>query len=637
MNQYDFYVQKMLELLDENEFCSSSKASHRECYQDFREYLMQHVLMYSPENADQWLKLVRENKCRQKYVSWYKYMEQLQELIITGTVSDNHLALHKSFYNKVPEMLKIELDEYIQSRIETYNAKSSNLAKVYCSRIMVFFSEYGLQTIRDITYADLSGFYCADLHCSTQTRYVYLSHARKMLSFFSKKGLCRKGYGMILDNKIYPYVGWIEKFAPENQNRIYTLRRESLDFPSHEFLTAIDDFVELLRNKGYASTALHSARHTLTVVFLFLDQNGLGYHPEIARIWFSEIQPVIGASWRNWRRILMVFEQYSTDGDIQSDKRYTYKPDRLDSYPDWCKEAITGFLQQLTRGFRRETTARSYKYSCMRFCTFLIKHGISSFESVTPTLIKEFTLTDIHETFNGRSDCFTVVRQFLRYLEEQDIIHNSTLHLGISTGTAPCVKIVNVLTDDEIHAISEYRMTHDLPIELRNVAMVMTGLKLGFRASDVVNLKFSDIDWKNRTVSIIQQKTMREITLPIPNDVGNSLYSYIKKGRPNTDSKYIFVRHKAPYGKVTTKICNNALYAILPEREKIHHCGFHVTRKTFATNILRNNAGINAVMDSLGHRDNTSVMKYLSFDEERMRQCPLSLGECGLELKGGLL
>lgn len=564
-------------------------------------------------------------------------MEQLQELIITGTVADNHLALNKPFYDKVLEMLKTELDEYLQSRTETYSAKSSNLAKVYCSRIMVFFSERGLQTIRDVTYADISGFYCADLHCSKQTRYVYLSHARKMLSFFSKEGLCRKGYSIILDDKIYPYVGLVEKFTPENQNKIHTLRRESLDFPSDEFLTAIDDFIELLRNKGFASTALHSARHTLTVVFLFLDRNGLGYHPDIVRIWFSEIQFIIGTSWRNWRRILTIFEQYSIDRDIQLDKRYTYKPDRLDSYPNWCKESITGFLQQLIREFRRETTARAYKYSCMRFCTFLIKHGISSFESVTPTLIKEFTLTDIHETFDGRSSCFMVVRQFLRYLEEQDIIHSSTLHLGISTGTAPCVKIVDVLTNDEIHAIAEYRTTHDLPIELRNVAMVMTGLKLGFRASDVVNLKFSDIDWKNRTVSIIQQKTMTEITLPIPNDVGNSLYLYITKGRPNTDSNYIFVRHKAPYGKVTTKICSNALYTILPKREKIHHCGFHITRKTFATSILRNNAGINAVMDSLGHKDNTSVMKYLSFDEERMRQCPLSLGECNLEMKGGVV
>ena len=42
------------------------------------------------------------------------------------------------------------------------------------------------------------------------------------------------------------------------------------------------------------------------------------------------------------------------------------------------------------------------------------------------------------------------------------------------------------------------------------------------------------------------------------------------------------------------------------------------------------------VMDSLGHTDNTSVMKYLSFDEERMRLCPLSLKQCGILMKGEL-
>lgn len=41
------------------------------------------------------------------------------------------------------------------------------------------------------------------------------------------------------------------------------------------------------------------------------------------------------------------------------------------------------------------------------------------------------------------------------------------------------------------------------------------------------------------------------------------------------------------------------------------------------------------VMDSLGHTDNTSVMKYLSFDEERMRLCPLSLTQYSLLLEGG--
>ena len=58
-------------------------------------------------------------------------------------------------------------------------------------------------------------------------------------------------------------------------------------------------------------------------------------------------------------------------------------------------------------------------------------------------------------------------------------------------------------------------------------------------------------------------------------------------------------------------------------------------RRTFATTLLRNNAGIQMVMDSLGHTDNTSVMKYLSFDEERMRLCPLSLTQYSLLLEGG--
>ena len=64
--------------------------------------------------------------------------------------------------------------------------------------------------------------------------------------------------------------------------------------------------------------------------------------------------------------------------------------------------------------------------------------------------------------------------------------------------------------------------------------------------------------------------------------------------------------------------------------------GFHVLRRTFATTLLRNNAGIQMVMDSLGHTDNTSVMKYLSFDEERMRLCPLSLTQYSLLLEGGV-
>lgn len=122
----------------------------------------------------------------------------------------------------------------------------------------------------------------------------------------------------------------------------------------------------------------------------------------------------------------------------------------------------------------------------------------------------------------------------------------------------------------------------------------------------------------------------------MPVDVGNAIYSYLKYGRPDVKSEYIFIRSKAPYSRLSSKVCTRALYRILPERQNVKGGGFHVTRRTFATNLLRNHAGIDDVMDALGHRDPTSVMKYLLLDDERSRKCGLSLSDTGLVLEGGL-
>ncbi len=64
---------------------------------------------------------------------------------------------------------------------------------------------------------------------------------------------------------------------------------------------------------------------------------------------------------------------------------------------------------------------------------------------------------------------------------------------------------------------------------------------------------------------------------------------------------------------------------------------FHTLRRTFATGILRNNAGMEAVMDALVHHDNSTAVKYLSFDDERMMECPLSLSGCSIAVEGGAL
>lgn len=77
--------------------------------------------------------------------------------------------------------------------------------------------------------------------------------------------------------------------------------------------------------------------------------------------------------------------------------------------------------------------------------------------------------------------------------------------------------------------------------------------RLGLRDSDVQNLTFSNILWKECRISLVQTKTKRALDLPITEEIGNAIIEYLKYGRPkHIVSDYIFVRHSAPYDK-----CNN--------------------------------------------------------------------------------
>ena len=259
---------------------------------------------------------------------------------------------------------------------------------------------------------------------------------------------------------------------------------------------------------------------------------------------------------------------------------------------------------------------------------------LSSFEDLNRNLINEFLRIDLHSTVNGTSGRNSVLRQFITFLEDNNYLADQTIHGVIPAKLAHHRKIITILSDEQISCINEYRKTCNSPIELRDAAMVMIGLKLGFRSSNVINLKLSDIDWMNKKISITQYKTKVSISLPLSVDVGNAVFRYMKYGRPECDDPHVFVRHKAPYGIHSGKICSNALNRVLSTVSDSSSVKFHTLRKTFATSILKNNAGVERVIDALGNRDSTTVNVYLTYDELHMRKCALSLKEMSIPLGG---
>jgi len=60
--------------------------------------------------------------------------------------------------------------------------------------------------------------------------------------------------------------------------------------------------------------------------------------------------------------------------------------------------------------------------------------------------------------------------------------------------------------------------------------MLLLSARLGLRPSEVLKLRLQDLDWAAGSVLIRAGKTSRERVLPLPEDAGVALASYLREG-----------------------------------------------------------------------------------------------------------
>lgn len=635
MNLYDSNVKKVMSFLAEHDYSPSHMSLHRVCYREFRAFLVATDQMYSAEQAVNWLDSNKFNWSKRRYLGYLHCMKQLEDVYQTNCIQLEHLSPQHSACKYLLPSLKSELDRFLEYCKSIDSPRYIDSKRIMCSRFLLYLQENHIYRVSEISYTLVISFHEDDFHRNQKTKDVYEDCIRYLLRYYAQMEECSIGYSLILNKLLIHQVIFLSDMSTEQVNEIDSLREESLDFPPTKFWDACQGFQSAIEKYRYADTMRTCSLHTLTLLFLFLDMHNLGYTPKIAWIWYEEVKPLLKSNWAMSRRVLKLFEQFTQEGYITPQTTYTYKPTGFDQLPDWCKKPLSSFLNLKVRESMAKSTVDMYRSASTRFCFFLVKQGITSFKELTPEHLKEFNLTDTHETLEGKNAYNVRIKAFIFYLGEEGIIQSSMLHLALPSVFAPRERMVNVLSDDEIQQVHEYKENSNKPLELRNAAVILLGLKMGLRGSDIVNLQFSNIDWKRSVINLIQKKTKTEVTLPMPVEVGNAIYQYIMKGRPDSRSSYVFIRHQAPYDKLERGSCLKTIKEVLPERN-VPGSGFHVTRKSFATTLLRQGTEINTIIDSLGHRSDSTVSKYLTLDEERMRTCPLSLSEANIPLGGGL-
>ena len=228
-------------------------------------------------------------------------------------------------------------------------------------------------------------------------------------------------------------------------------------------------------------------------------------------------------------------------------------------------------------------------------------------------------------TRSGVSHC---LRSFLRFLYAEGLIEQD---LSLSVNGPVLYRFENIpsaLTDKQVESLRDITRRDHTPLGLRDHAMLLLIATYGLRAGEVVRMKLEDIDWRREQIRLKQSKTRADLLLPLMPEVGQAVLDYLRRGRPKTHLREIFIRARAPHGPFA---CGSSLYTVF--RRRIQQAGIqpegkrgpHAIRYARATGLLRANVSLKSISDLLGHRSATSTGVYLKLATEDLRSVALDV------------
>jgi len=151
----------------------------------------------------------------------------------------------------------------------------------------------------------------------------------------------------------------------------------------------------------------------------------------------------------------------------------------------------------------------------------------------------------------------------------------------------------------------------------RDYAIIITLLRLGLRRSELASLTLDDIDWRAGEL-VVRGKAAREDRLLLPADVGAAIAAYVRRGRPRSARREVFLRSKAPYEPIASATVASTVRRAC-RRAGIPEVGSHRLRHTAACEMVGANVALLRIGQVLRHRSLQSTARYARVDVERLR------------------
>ena len=400
---------------------------------------------------------------------------------------------------------------------------------------------------------------------------------------------------------------------------------------ANEINATAEGLYEKMRQDGYSKNVLDTTQWIISHFQKFCQENNIESVtiPIVAQFLSEKYDidyqnPTAGMQTVLRRPLLILMEFYESGNYFKSHQRGTTTeiPEAFADVYLCCRE----FINTMDIGIKSK---KRKLWIIVNFLTYLQDVGKKEIADISASDVNQYIVSKADYALATKRLQAGTLREVLDWMHRENMVTFSGRDAFPVLRKSPKSDILSYYRTEEIKTIINSIDRKCTSGKTYRFIISITAF-LGIRAGDLINLKFSDIDWANSRISIIQEKTKTPLTLPMPDEVKFPLLDYLKNVRHDSaDNEYVLVTSYAPYTRIHHTSSIYRMISKCIERSNLpvngRRKGPHALRHSLATNLLNENVPLSAIANILGHSSTRTTEIYLTVDESNLKELSLEV------------
>jgi len=391
--------------------------------------------------------------------------------------------------------------------------------------------------------------------------------------------------------------------------------------PEGPLAVYVGPFANFLSTQGYGLKSIHRQVHLAACFSQWLQREGMAlphisaeHAKQYLRYRARQVKPHLGDA----AALQHVLDFLHSEGVVVAETL----PGRRLTPAERCTQQYAHHLREV-RGLA-EATILNYVPFIDHFLTDRFADGPVTLSGLRARDVVRFVQRQAPRLHRQRAKLMTsALRSFLQYAQYRGEVGLDLAAAVPAVANWSMPAIPRAISADQVRQLLA-SIDQGTAMGRRDYAMVLLLARLGLRSSAVVSLELDDIDWNRATLTVRGKGGLRH-ALPVAPEVGQAIVAYLCDGRPQSPSRRVFLRAKAPIRgfRNASGVGSVVRHALQRAGMQAPTYGVHQFRHGLATELLRQGASLSEIGEVLGHRHPQTTMIYTKVDLEALRTLAL--------------